>query len=74
MDWKSSINGFKSYLQLEKSLSENSVAAYVRAVTVRITLINPTHREKNLSVFFPIHSMDGLAPLVITKKPNNVKG
>ena len=33
MDWKSSINGFKSYLQLEKSLSENSVAAYVRDIS-----------------------------------------
>jgi integrase/recombinase XerD len=33
MDWKSSINGFKSYLQLEKSLADNSVQAYIRDVT-----------------------------------------
>lgn len=32
MDWKSSINGFKAYLQLEKSLSSNSVDAYIHDV------------------------------------------
>lgn len=32
MDWKSATNGFRSFLQLEKSLSENSVQAYVRDV------------------------------------------
>jgi integrase/recombinase XerD len=32
MDWKSAINGFKSYLRLEKSLSDNSIEAYLRDV------------------------------------------
>src|SRR5688572_8209295 len=32
MNWKILIQGFKSYLQLEKSLSENSVDAYLRDV------------------------------------------
>jgi len=32
MDWNSSINGFKTYLQLEKSLSVNSIQAYIRDV------------------------------------------
>lgn len=32
MDWKSSINGFKAYLQLEKSLSVNTVLAYERDI------------------------------------------
>lgn len=32
MDWKSSLNGFKIYLQLEKSLSEHSVEAYLHDV------------------------------------------
>ncbi|MBN4062235.1 MAG: tyrosine recombinase XerD [Flavobacteriales bacterium] len=32
MDWKSSINGFKAYLKLERSLSENSVEAYLRDI------------------------------------------
>lgn len=30
MDWNSTIKGFKAYLQLERSLSENSVMAYIR--------------------------------------------
>ncbi|MDX2001249.1 MAG: site-specific tyrosine recombinase XerD [Chitinophagales bacterium] len=30
MDWQSSIKGFKAYLKLERSLSENSIAAYMR--------------------------------------------
>lgn len=32
MNWKIAIKGFEHYLQLEKSLSENSVEAYVRDV------------------------------------------
>ena len=32
MNWASYINGFKSYLKLEKSLSPNSVLAYIRDV------------------------------------------
>lgn len=32
MDWKSSLSGFKIYLQLEKSLSGNSVEAYLHDV------------------------------------------
>lgn len=32
MDWNSSIKGFKAYLQLERSLSANSVAAYLHDV------------------------------------------
>ena len=32
MSWQSYIKGFKSYLKLEKSLSENSVEAYLRDV------------------------------------------
>ena len=32
MSWESTIKGFKAWLQLEKSLSPNSVAAYVRDV------------------------------------------
>ena len=32
MDWKSSIGGFKSFLKLERSLSENSIEAYVHDI------------------------------------------
>ena len=43
MDWKSSINGFKTYLQLEKSLSENSVAAYVRDISKILQYLESKH-------------------------------
>ncbi len=33
MDWNSSIKGFRAYLVLERALSENSIAAYVRDIT-----------------------------------------
>lgn len=32
MDWNSTIKGFKAYLMLERSLSENSVEAYLRDI------------------------------------------
>lgn len=32
MDWSSASNGFKNYLRLEKSLSKNSIEAYIRDV------------------------------------------
>ena len=32
MSWKTSIKNFKSYLQIERSLSENSVQAYIRDI------------------------------------------
>ena len=32
MDWNSCINGFKAYLQLERSLSDNSIDAYIRDI------------------------------------------
>lgn len=32
MSWKNNINGFRSYLMLERSLSENSVESYIRDV------------------------------------------
>jgi integrase/recombinase XerD len=46
MDWRSSINGFKGYLRLEKSLSENSIEAYLHDIT------NLQHffETKNISV------------------------
>lgn len=42
MDWKSSLNGFKIYLQLEKSLSGNSIEAYLHDVEKLIQYIDYT--------------------------------
>lgn len=47
MSWSAYIKGFKSYLQLEKSLSANSVEAYIRDIS---KLVNYLETEKlNLS-------------------------
>jgi integrase/recombinase XerD len=45
MSWQSYIKGFKSYLQLEKSLSQNSIEAYLRDVG---KLVNYLEAEKLL--------------------------
>ena len=54
MNWTSYINGFKSYLMLERALSENSVEAYLRDVN-------------KLIEFLAINSYD-LSPLEVTLK------
>jgi integrase/recombinase XerD len=41
MSWKSYILGFKSYLKLEKSLSANSIEAYIHDVYLLDRFINP---------------------------------
>lgn len=40
MSWKAYINGFKSYLQLEKSLSVNSLEAYLHDVEKLVRFLN----------------------------------
>lgn len=47
MNWNSHIKGFKSYLQLERSLSENSIEAYLRDVEKLASFIDM--QELNLS-------------------------
>jgi integrase/recombinase XerD len=43
MDWKSSIKGFKAYLKLERSLSENSIDAYMRDINKLLEYIEQEH-------------------------------
>lgn len=40
MDWKASITGFKAYLKLERSLSDNSIQAYLRDVKKFVEFLN----------------------------------
>lgn len=46
MDWKSSIIGFKAYLMLERSLSENSIEAYIRDVKKFVEFLNLKQIDK----------------------------
>jgi integrase/recombinase XerD len=43
--WEAYIKGFKFFLQLEKSLSENSVEAYIRDVQMLASFLNHEHPE-----------------------------
>lgn len=45
MNWSPYINGFKAYLKLEKSLSANTIAAYLNDVQ-KFTLFEETHLKK----------------------------
>lgn len=47
MDWKATITGFKAYLILERSLSENSIAAYIRDVNKFVEFLNIKSIQKN---------------------------
>lgn len=46
MDWYSTINGFKTFLRLEKSLSKNTVAAYIRDIKKFVQYL----QTQNLSI------------------------
>ena len=46
MDWQSTIKGFKSYLQLERSLSRNTVDAYMHDIKLLVSYLE----EKNLKL------------------------
>ena len=69
MDWNSAIKGFRTYLQLEKGLSDNSIQAYMRdvkllkrfAVDSDISLghIEIGHLQELLASFYEI----GLSPV-----------
>jgi len=53
MSWETSIKGFKSYLQIERSLSDNSVQAYIRdvkkfanfAIPIKLSELNVTRLD-----------------------------
>jgi integrase/recombinase XerD len=47
MDWSSAIKGFKMYLKLERSLSANSIAAYIRDINKLVQFLD--EKEYKLS-------------------------
>ena len=65
MSWESSINAFKSYLKIERSLSDNSILAYIRDVkkfadySINLELSELKIERKDISNF-----------LVLLKKSN----
>lgn len=46
MDWKSALKGFKAYLMLERSLSENSILAYEQDVTKLAQFFSEENKKK----------------------------
>ncbi|KAF0232671.1 MAG: integrase/recombinase [Prolixibacteraceae bacterium] len=49
MNWEEGKKGFENYLKLEKSLSQNSVAAYVNDISKLISFL-----ERNYSKVTPL--------------------
>ena len=68
MSWKNSIKGFKSYLKIERSLSENSILAYIRDVekfanySISINLNELKITRNHISGFLVILNDDGISP------------
>ncbi len=60
MDWKSSIGGFKSYLKLEKSLSENTVEAYIRDINKLTQYLNHKSLKQSADQIELTHLQDFL--------------
>ena len=67
MSWESSIKGFKSYLQIEQSLSDNSVQAYIRDIkkfanyAIPLKLNELKIQRENISDFLAELKNDGIA-------------
>ena len=67
MSWESSIKGFKSYLQIERSLSDNSVQAYIHDIkkfanyAIPLKLNELKIQRENISDFLAELKDDGIA-------------
>lgn len=67
MSWELSIKGFKSYLQIERSLSENSIQAYIRDIkkfanyAIPLKLNELKIQREDISDFLAELKEDGIA-------------
>jgi len=48
MNWEEGKKGFENYLKLEKSLSQNSVAAYVNDISKLIVFLDNNYLKLHL--------------------------
>ena len=55
MNWKIAKNGFKSYMMLERSLSANSIDAYLRDVDKLINYLEIHHPDLGPLEILPSH-------------------
>ncbi|MDC3305411.1 site-specific tyrosine recombinase XerD [Flavobacteriales bacterium] len=68
MSWETSIKGFKSYLQIERSLSDNSVLAYIRDVkkfanyAIPLELSELNIARENISNFLAEIQKENISP------------
>src|SRR5919107_3190267 len=80
--WDSYKKGFKAYLQLEKSLSDNSVEAYLRDLEKLTTFLVSTAQKKspaeielkNLQQFIKWVSELGMTPASQARTISGIKG
>lgn len=69
MDWQSTIKGFKSYLQLERSLSKNSIEAYVHDVNLLADFL----KENKLSLSPEQIKLENLQSFLVWVNEKKVK-
>lgn len=81
MDWKSSIQGFKMYLQLERSLSENTIKGYLSDLSKLVkyvqdhTDLNPlTIETAALSDFLQHAAEQGIKPRSQARLLSSLRG
>ena len=55
MSWKNNINGFRSYLMLERNLSENSIESYERDVNKLVEYLEMNDKKVSVKKILKPH-------------------